>query len=98
MPQIRETAEFSEWLGELRDLRARAKILVRIDRLGDGNPGDVRPVGEGVSEMRINYGPGYRVYYVQRGTRYILLLAGGDKSSQTKDIAAAKRLAVQYED
>ncbi len=98
MIDVRETDEFSEWLGALRDTRARAKILVRIDRLANGNPGDVASVGEGVSELRINYGPGYRVYYVQHGTLYILLLAGGDKSTQSKDIAAAKLLAATYED
>lgn len=98
MRDVRETDEFSEWLHALRDARARAKILIRIDRLANGNPGDVAPVGKGVSELRINYGPGYRIYYVQRGTRYILLLAGGDKSTQGKDIAAAKRLAAAYED
>lgn len=68
MLDVRETDEFSEWLRALRDARARAKILIRIDRLANGNPGNVAPVGEGVSELRINYGPGYRVYYVQRGT------------------------------
>jgi putative addiction module killer protein len=98
MVDVRETDEFSDWLHGLRDARARAKILIRIDRLADGNPGDAAPVGQGVSELRINYGPGYRVYYVQCGKRYILLLAGGDKSTQRKDIAAAKRLAVAYED
>lgn len=98
MLEVRRTDEFATWLGALRDTRARAKILVRIDRLAHGNPGDVAPVGEGVSEMRINYGPGYRVYYVQRGTRYVLLLAGGDKSSQDRDIADAKRLAAEYEE
>ena len=98
MLDIRETEEFSEWLGALRDLRGKAKILIRIDRLGSGNPGDVAPVGEGVSELRIDYGPGYRVYYVQRGSRYILLLTGGDKSSQTRDIARAKRLAAAYQE
>jgi putative addiction module killer protein len=98
MLDVRETDEFSEWLGALRDTRARAKVLVRIARLANGNPGDVAPVGDGVSELRIDFGPGYRVYYVQRGTRYILLLAAGDKSSQTKDIARAKRLAGEYED
>ena len=80
------------------DSRAKAKILIRIDRLASGNPGDVAPVGKGVSELRINYGPGYRVYYVQRGTRYILLLAGGDKSTQDRDIAEAKRLAAEYQE
>ena len=98
MLDVRETDEFSEWLGALRDKRARARILVRIARLASGNPGDVAPVGDGISELRIDSGPGYRVYYVQRGTRYILLLAGGDKSSQAKDIARAKRLAGEYEE
>ena len=98
MLEIRETDEFSAWLGALRDKRGRAKILVRIERLEKGNPGDVRQVGDGVSELRINYGPGYRVYYVQRGTRYVLLLAGGDKSTQDKDIALAKRLVGEYEE
>ena len=82
----------------MRDSRAKAKILIRIDRLASGNPGDVAPVGKGVSELRINYGPGYRVYYAQRGTRYILLLAGGDKSTQDRDIAKAKRLAAEYQE
>jgi putative addiction module killer protein len=98
MLDVRETDEFSDWLGALRDLRAKAKILVRIERLARGNPGDVAPVGEGVSELRIHYGPGYRVYYVQRGTRYILLLAGGDKSTQDRDIAEAKRLGAEYQE
>ena len=98
MLEVRETDEFSEWLGALRDKRARAKILIRIERLAKGNPGDVAPVDGGVSELRINCGPGYRVYYVQRGTRYVLLLAGGDKSTQNKDIALAKRLADEYEE
>jgi len=98
MLDVRETDEFSEWLGALRDARAKSKILVRIERLAGGNPGDVAPVGEGVSELRINYGPGYRVYYVQRGTRYILLLAGGNKSTQDEDIAEAKRLAAEYQE
>ena len=89
MLQVRETEEFSLWLSALRDLRARSKILVRIARLANGNPGDVAAVGEGVSELRINYGPGYRVYYIQRGTRYVLLLAGGDKASQERDIKRA---------
>jgi putative addiction module killer protein len=97
MLDVRETEEFSEWLSALRDPRAKAKILVRIERLAKGNPGNVAPVGEGVSELRIDYGPGYRVYYVQRGTRYILLLAGGDKRTQKRDIAEAKRLAAEYQ-
>jgi putative addiction module killer protein len=98
MLDVRETEEFSQWLAALRDSRAKAKILVRIDRLSHGNPGDVAPVGEGVSELRINYGPGYRIYYVQRGRRYILLLAGGNKSTQDRDIARAKRLSAQHQE
>ena len=77
----------------LRDLQARERVLARIRRLGEGNPGDVKPAGGGVSEMRINYGPGYRLYYVQRGSTLIILLCGGDKSSQSQDIAKALALA-----
>ena len=91
--QIRKTDEFSNWLDGLRDLRARARIQVRIERLALGNPGDAQPVGEGVSELRIHFGPGYRVYYKQRGRELVVLLAGGDKSSQAKDIKTALRLA-----
>ena len=98
MLDVRETEEFSEWLAALRDSRAKAKILVRIDRLSNGNPGDVAPVGEGVSELRINYGPGYRIYYVQRGRQYILLLAGGNKGTQDRDIAKAKRLSAEHQE
>lgn len=82
----------------LRDRRARGKIAARIDRLALGNPGDVAPVGEGVSELRIHYGPGYRVYFVKRGRTLIVLLCGGDKSTQTKDVKAAKTLAANLED
>jgi putative addiction module killer protein len=96
MMEIRETAEFSNWLRALRDQRGKAKILVRIDRLARGNPGDVEPVGEGVSELRIDYGPGYRIYFVKRGVALVLLLCGGDKRTQVKDIARAKRLATDY--
>jgi putative addiction module killer protein len=98
MPEIRRTDEFSRWLSNLRDTQARARILVRIDRLAMGNPGDVRPVGSGVSEMRIHYGPGYRVYFVQRGEALVILLCGGDKSSQSSDISEAIRLAQELED
>jgi putative addiction module killer protein len=98
MPDIERTDEFSSWLRDLRDVRARAKVLARIDRLGLGNPGDVAPVGDGVSEMRIHYGPGYRVYYVQRGEKIVVLLCGGDKSSQNSDIRVAKKLASELED
>jgi putative addiction module killer protein len=91
--EIRETEVFHKWLKGLRDFNARARINLRIRRLSLGNPGDVRPVGEGVSELRIDYGPGYRVYFVQRGQKLIVLLAGGDKRTQAKDIARAKELA-----
>jgi putative addiction module killer protein len=91
--EVRETEFFSNWLNALRDDRARAKIAVRIRRLAFGNPGDVRPVGEGISELRIHRGAGYRVYFLQRGTLLIVVLCGGDKASQDKDITTAKRLA-----
>ena len=93
MVEVRQTERFVRWLEGLRDLKGRAKVQARIERLIGGNPGDVRPVGGGVSELRINYGPGYRVYYLQKGTTLIILLAGGDKSSQTKDIGEALLLA-----
>ena len=93
MIEIRKTDIFAEWLDGLRDIQARARIQARIERLAAGNPGDFEPVGEGVSELRINYGPGYRVYFKRRGQELIILLAGGDKSTQAKDIKAALRLA-----
>lgn len=93
MIEIRKTDLFSHWLDNLNDIRARARIQARIERLAAGNPGDVEPVGEGVSELRINYGPGYRVYFKRRGQELIILLAGGDKSTQPKDIKTALRLA-----
>jgi len=77
----------------MRDIRARARVMIRIERLADGNPGDVGPVGEGVSEMRIDYGPGYRVYYKQQGSEVVVLLAGGEKHTQARDIRIALRLA-----
>jgi putative addiction module killer protein len=92
---VRKTSEFDAWLENLRDSRARAKILTRIQRLELGNAGDVRPVGDGLSEIRIDFGPGYRVYYKQAGKEIVLLLCGGDKSTQDKDIARAKILAAQ---
>ena len=98
MTEIRKTEVFARWVDELRDIRARARVLARIERLGAGNPGDVAPVGEGVSELRIDYGPGYRVYYKKRGRRLIVLLAGGDKSTQSKDIRAALKLARALEE
>ena len=93
MVEVRQTERFARWLAGLRDLRARAKVQARIERLIGGNPGDAKPVGAGVSELRINYGPGYRVYYLQRGAALNILLAGGDKSSQAKDIDEALLLA-----
>jgi putative addiction module killer protein len=93
MIEIRKTDLFVHWLDELGDIQARARIQVRIERLAAANPGDVEPVGEGVSELRINYGPGYRVYFKQNGRELIILLAGGDKRTQTKDIKIALRLA-----
>lgn len=95
MIEVKKTDLFIHWLDKLKDIRARARIQARIERLIDGNPGDVRPVGNGVSELRIHYGPGYRVYFQQQGTRLIILLAGGDKHSQAKDINTALQLAQQ---
>jgi len=92
MPDVRQTVSFARWLAGLRDRRAVARINARIRRLSLGNPGDVKPVGEGVSELRIDYGPGYRVYFVQRGPDLIVLLAGGDKRLQDRDIALALTL------
>jgi len=93
MIEIRKTDIFSKWIDGLQDIRARSRILVRIERLAVGNPGDIKPVGEGVSEMRIDYGPGYRVYFKKMGQKVIVLLAGGDKKSQSKDIKTALRLS-----
>jgi putative addiction module killer protein len=97
MLEIRETEEFANWLEALRDRVGKAKVLVRIQRLAKGNPGDVKPVGDGISELRINRGPGYRIYYIRRGTALIILLCGGDKGSQEKDIAKARKLAGELE-
>ena len=93
MIEVRQTSRFATWLAGLRDERARARILKRLDRARDGNLGDVAAVGEGVSEMRIFYGPGYRVYFLSRGPELIVLLCGGDKSTQDADIEEAKGLA-----
>ena len=91
--EVRETEEYSRWFDGLRDRQGRVRILARIRRLSLGNPGDVKPVGEGVSELRVDFGPGYRVYFVQEGAVVVILLAGGDKSTQKRDIERAKELA-----
>jgi putative addiction module killer protein len=91
--EIRQTETYANWFSSLRDRKARARIDVRIRRLSISNPGDVKPIGGGVSELRIDYGPGYRVYFVQRGVTVILLLAGGDKRNQDRDIKKALELA-----
>lgn len=91
--EIRKTDIYAKWLDNLNDIHARARILARVERLATGNPGDVKPVGEGVSELRIDYGPGYRVYYKKYGRELIILLAGGDKHTQAKDIRTALHLA-----
>ena len=93
MIEIRKTEHFAKWLDTLDDIRGRARILARIERLAAGNPGDTKPVGEGISELRIDSGPGYRVYYSRRGRSLVILLAGGDKSTQAKDIKTALQLA-----
>ena len=93
MLEVRQTAVYATWFSSLRDRAAKVRIDIRIRRLSLGNPGDVKPVGEGVSELRVSFGPGYRVYFVERGNEYIVLLAGGDKSSQDGDIRKAKKLA-----
>ncbi len=93
MIEIRKTNHFAKWIDSLQDIRVRARIQARIERLAMGNPGDVKPVGEGISEMRIDYGPGYRVYFIQHKQSVIILLAGGDKSTQARDIKTALHLA-----
>lgn len=98
MIEVRTTEIFKKWFNGLRDARAKARIQARIDRIEIGNFGDVAPVGEGVSELRIFYGPGYRVYFVQQGAVLVVLLAGGDKSTQASDIVKAKEIAKQLED
>ncbi|WP_421446118.1 type II toxin-antitoxin system RelE/ParE family toxin [Agrobacterium tumefaciens] len=95
---IRRTRDYADWIKTLKDFRAQARIADRIDRLAAGNPGDVKPVGEGVSELRINYGPGYRVYFVRDGSVVYVLLCGGHKGTQDKDIRLAKKLAQQLKE
>ena len=96
--RVKKTDEYRDWLDRLRDQAGRARILVRVDRLIHGNPGDHRNLQGGVSELKIDFGPGYRVYYTQRGEQLLLLLIGGDKSSQARDIAKAQQLAEDFED
>jgi putative addiction module killer protein len=98
MLEIRQTEEFELWLKALRDRVARAKILIRIERLALGNPGDAKPVGGRISEMRIDHGPGYRVYCTRRGSALVILLCAGDESTQRRDIARAKAIAAELED
>jgi len=93
MFEIRKTDVYAKWLDGLRDARARARVLVRVERLAAGNPGDVRPVGEGVSELRVDYGPGYRVYFKKQARTIVILLAGGDKRTQSDGVKTALRLA-----
>jgi putative addiction module killer protein len=98
MVRIRETDSFSKFLSGLGDVQARARIAARVQRLAHGNPGDMRPVGAGISELRIDYGPGYRVYFVRRGSVLIVLLCGGDKRTRDRDIKRAKALLDDLED
>ena len=98
MVELIRSATFDAWLTGLRDAQTRARILARLDRLATGNPGDVKPIGEGLSEMRIDFGPGYRVYFMRRGSLVIVLLCGGDKASQPRDIKLARRIAADWKD
>jgi putative addiction module killer protein len=95
MVEVRKTDEFARWLSALRDIRAKAKVLARISNMQNGNFGDCKPVGQGVSKSRISYGPGYRLYFIQHGAAVIVLLAGGEKSTQSRDIVVAHRLAAE---
>jgi putative addiction module killer protein len=96
MIEFKQTETFRKWRIRVKDERIRALIASRLDRLAFGNAGDVKPVGQGISELRIDYGPGYRIYFMKRGSTIIILLCGGDKSTQTKDIQTAKRLAADW--
>ena len=98
MIELKQTETFRKWRESLRDIRTRAVIASRLDRLAFGNVGDAKPVGQGISELRIDFGPGYRIYCVKRGNTIIILLCGGDKSTQVKDIKTAKRLAEDWRD
>jgi len=92
--RVRKTSVYKKWIRKLNDNRARSRINIRIKRLEDGNPGDIKNIGDGITEMRIDYGQGYRVYYMDTGKEIIILLCGGDKSTQQEDIARAKKLAL----
>lgn len=96
MIELKQTETYQKWEARLRDKRAKTIIAARLMRLAEGLPGDVEPVGEGVSELRIHFGPGYRIYFQRRGNLLVVLLCGGDKSSQARDIAAAKKLAKEW--
>lgn len=96
--RVEKTDDYREWIDALKDRTGRARILVRVDRLIQGNPGQHRDLTDGVTELKIDFGPGYRVYYTQRGTRLLLLLAGGDKSTQQKDVAKAIQLAKNFQE
>ncbi|HEX7728009.1 MAG TPA: type II toxin-antitoxin system RelE/ParE family toxin [Terracidiphilus sp.] len=98
MVEVRQTEIFAKWLHGLRDRQAKRIILIRLERLALGNPGDTKPVGSGVTELRILHGPGYRVYFVRRGKTLVILLCGGDKSTQAVDIARAKTMARELEE
>ena len=98
MIELKQTATYEKWEARLHDKRARTIIAARLMRLAEGLPGDVEPVGEGISELRIHYGPGYRVYFQRRGNLLVVLLCGGDKSTQARDIATAKKLAIEWSD
>lgn len=98
MPEIVKSAAFDRWLTGLKDIRARVRIAARLDRLALGNPGDVKTVGSGVSELRVDYGPGYRVYFTQRGRVLIVLLCGGDKRTQSEDIKRAISIAEDWQE
>jgi putative addiction module killer protein len=96
MLELKQTEQFRRWRTRLKDARARALIASRVDRLAYGHAGDAAPVGEGISELRIHYGPGYRIYFHRRGNTVVILLCGGDKGSQAKDIKTAKRLLDEW--
>lgn len=98
MLQVLTSSTFDAWLGNLRDEKGRGRILARIGRVAAGNFGDIKPIGEGLSEMRIDVGPGYRIYFMQKGQAMVILLCGGDKSSQKTDIKEAKRIAAQFKE